>query len=151
MKKLILPTFLMLSLFSNGQTNDHIQFDYDSAGNQVKRFIIDINPGKHSNQPIKNIKDLTESDLFETDIYNDIKYYPNPVKEELYVKWENHSEIYVSTIEIFSMSGQLLKKYTDLKSQTSISLDFINYPQGFYNVLLMYSSGEAKKLKIVKR
>lgn len=149
MKNSLLLFFLLFMGNVIGQ-NDHIQFDYDDAGNQIKRYVVDITDDRQTNQPIKAFEDLTDSDLIKADIYNDIKYYPNPVKEELYVKWENTKDNYVKSIEVYSMSGQLMKSYTDMVKFTSHAIGFSSYPQGFYNVKLVYANGENKTLKIVK-
>ncbi|UPT70710.1 MAG: T9SS type A sorting domain-containing protein [Flavobacterium sp. JAD_PAG50586_2] len=130
-----------------------IGFDYDVSGNQIKRYLILLpyfktsNPGNFTEQS----PDIVTSDLIKADIYDDIKYYPNPVKQELYVQWINNTENYVSQIELYSISGQLLKRYDSMKATTNATIDFGNYPQGFYTVQLVYARGENKTLKIVKQ
>ena len=58
MKHTLLFCSLLMVALSFGQTKDHIQFEYDAAGNQVKRYLIDITPGRYSNPDVKNVKDL---------------------------------------------------------------------------------------------
>lgn len=130
-----------------------IAFDYDVAGNQVKRYLIYISSSRFSNPKngVKDVKDIVATDLINADIYDDIKYYPNPVKEELYVQWTSRENNNVSQIELYSMTGQLLKQYADLKATTSEIIDFQNYPHGIYTVQLVYENGENKTLKIVKQ
>ena len=151
MKHTLLFCSLLMVALSFGQTKDHIQFEYDAAGNQVKRYLIDIDPNRYSNPDVKNIKDLKEEDLVKADIYDDIKYYPNPVQEELYVQWKLVDDKYVDRVDVYSMTGQLMRSYDKLKNETTASLSFHNCPSGFYNVILFYSNGEQKSLKIVKR
>jgi hypothetical protein len=150
MRNLIL-FFLFFVSFVSGQTKDHVQFDYDNAGNQIKRYLIDIFPGKQASPNSTTQSNPTESDLIKADIYDDVKYYPNPVQEELYVQWEKVDENYVDNVSIFSMTGQLMRRYENLRNETSTTLAFYNYPQGYYTVLLVYANGENKTLKIVKR
>ena len=151
MKHLFLTYCFLTITFSLGQTKDHLQFDYDNAGNQIRRFLIDVTPGRQANPDIKNPESLTEEDLIKADIYDDIKYYPNPVEEELFVQWKLVNENYVDRVAIYSMAGQLMKSYSNLKNETTTTLAFHNCPQGFYNVILFYANGEQKSLKIVKR
>ena len=150
MKHLFLTYCFLTITFSLGQTNTYIKFDYDNAGNQVKRYLIQISD-RQTNPNVKNTESLTEEDLIRADIYDDIKYYPNPVEEELYVQWKLVNENYVDRVAIYSMAGQLMKSYSNLKNETTTTLTFHNCPQGFYNVILYYSNGEQKSLKIVKR
>ena len=148
MSKIVLFLFFISSM-SFSQTIDHVAFDYDAAGNQVRRYVIDINPGRSSNQNVKNIEQLTDADLLKTDIYNDVKYYPNPVLEELYVKWDTKNYFVVS-IELYSITGQLMKNYSVEKNSDNQTIGFSSYPAGLYNVVLNYSTGEKRTLKIVK-
>lgn len=132
------------------QQLNSIAFDYDAAGNQIKRYLIYISANRLAN-PDNPIKDIKEEDLVKADIYDDIKYYPNPVRETLYVEWSAIESNPVSQILIYNMAGQVLKSYTDVKANTNAIIDFQNYPQGFYTVQLVYGNGENKTLKVVKR
>lgn len=147
MRKIIL-LLLFISSLSYSQTIDNILFEYDAAGNQVKRHVVYLGD-RSSNQDIKDLKQLTDADLTKADIYDDIKYYPNPVVEELYVKWET-STLSVKNIELYAISGQLMKTYNISGNSDNQIISFINYPTGFYTVLLNYTNGEKKTLKIVK-
>lgn len=142
----------MLLIASSLYSQKRIKFTYDSAGNQTQRYIcITGCTAKMANDSIyKTEKTLVEEDLIEDIEYEQIKYYPNPVLEELYVKWPNTIDKYVSKIELYSLNGQLLKQFDNIKNQNTISVSFYNYPEGYYNLLLIYSNGERKTLKIVK-
>lgn len=147
-KKLTLLLFFYCICFYS-QTIDHIQFDYDSAGNQTRRYAIDILENRNTN--VKDTKDISKTDLKTSDLYNDIKYYPNPVQQELFVEWKNTEESYVEKIEVHSMSGQLMQTYKNLSKQQTISVSFQDYPNGFYNLILVYSNSEKKSLRIIKK
>jgi hypothetical protein len=142
---------LGFSLFANAQSNK-ITFSYDSAGNQIKRELcLSCLTDKSANTPPKKqIIALEEEDLqkfFPEDV---ISYYPNPVKEELYLKWELTEQKTVSTIYLFSSSGQQLQAYNGLDQMSNYTIPFLNYPQGIYLVNLVYNDGESKTIKIVK-
>ncbi|SHI71181.1 T9SS type A sorting domain-containing protein [Flavobacterium terrae] len=150
MKKLL---FLFLLIGSNAysQTPKRIKFVYDSAGNQTQRYICLCLSAKNANDSIyKTEETLVEEDMIQDAEYEQIKYYPNPVLEELYIKWPNTNERKVISIDLFSLNGQLLKRYENLISQNNMKIDFYKYPEGFYNVLLIYENGENKSLKVLK-
>ena len=151
MKKILLIAAFISSLCASSQTIDHILFDYDLAGNQVRRYVIDINQGKDTNPISKDISSLNEQELFSTDLYTDIKYYPNPVLQELYVMWAIEDDNHVLSIEVYSLIGQITKKIENLKGKNNAIINFDHYPTGYYNVILKYSKGDPKSLKIVKK
>jgi hypothetical protein len=150
MKNLFSLIFLLFISNCIGQTMDHVVFDYDNAGNQIKRYLIDIDPGKQSMQPVKDIEDIVNSDLIKADIYDDLKYYPNPVREELYLKWDFTEDVKVQSIALYSLSGQLIKMVKDVGNVTSYTFPFQELPQAIYNLVLNCSNGEQRSLKIVK-
>lgn len=118
-----------------------ITFSYDVEGNQIQRnYCYSCTSKTASPAPIEIISD--------EDV---ISYYPNPVKEELYLKWELLKDNTVTTINVFGLNGQLLKSYSGLTKTNSKNITFQNYPTGVYAVVLMYSNGEQKSIKIIKQ
>lgn len=131
-----------------------IVFNYDTAGNQTKRVICLTCSARIVNDTIqtpKTIETLTKEDLIKDDNYDQISYYPNPVLEELYVKWTNDDKSYVAKIELYNMSGQILKSFSDLRRTEMTAISFNSYPQGLYHVILIYNNGEKRTLKVVKK
>ena len=107
MKRTLLFLLLFLSSLSFGQK---IAFNYDDAGNQIQRYICtSCHSRKTNDTDYKTPESLTDKDLIKDDLYGQISYYPNPVKEELYVKWHNKVDNQVTKIELYSISGQLVK------------------------------------------
>ena len=147
MKKLLFLTLLFSITITNAQK---IRFEYDSAGNQVLRTWCPTCPSRTANQPVKEIAKLDQSDLqkfFSDDV---ISYYPNPVKEELYLKWDLVNDNNVSSIDVFSLNGQVLKSIKENLSQNSLLISFQEYPIGVYFLNLNYTNGEQKSIKIIK-
>ena len=68
----------------------------------------------------------------------------------MYLKWELINENKVSTIHIYSLTGQLLKMMTKLEITDSAVIDFSGLPNAIYNILLNYTNGENKSIKIIK-
>lgn len=150
MKVKIIFFFLIINSFLYSQTIDHILFEYDTAGNQIKRYTIDINAGRPANEIVKEIENITDEDLISSDLYDDITYYPNPVKETLFVKWENKSDEFVTSVFLYSLSGQSVQNFTSLRDKETLNVPFDTLPQGLYTLMFEYSSGKQKTLKIIK-
>ncbi len=148
-KQLLILTFFIFSV-SFGQNK--IRFDYDDAGNQTRRYICpNCNNRKAKDADYKNAETIADSDLIQDDLYNQISYYPNPVREELYVKWQNTPSLQVETIELYALTGQFIKSFKDVKNTTLATIGFQSYPEGLYNLILVYNNGDRKTLKIVKK
>jgi hypothetical protein len=141
--------FILFFTYFNVQAQTRINFQYDAAGNQIQRIICLTCIGKKVNSP-KNIAQLTNNDLkkfFPEDI---ISYYPNPVKVELFLKWELTDEKFVSLINVYNVNGLLLKSFTEIQSLNNQNISFQEYSQGIYFIALKYNSGEEKTIKIIK-
>lgn len=123
-----------------------IRFNFDTEGNQVKREVIYLAKVRDPNSVNSN----SWSTLKKDSLYDDISYYPNPVKQELFIKWKNPNTGNVKSIELYSLSGQLMKIFKNLQDVNDKTIDFNNYPSGMYNLLLTYTNAETKTLKILK-
>ena len=147
MKKLLIAIFCFYGLLSNAQK---IRFEYDAAGNQIQRKWCPSCLSRNAQETYKDISQLEDSDLekfFPDDV---ISYYPNPVKEELFLKWELINENKVSSIDVFTLNGQVLNTIKENLSQNSLIISFQEYPIGVYFLSLNYTNGDQKSIKIVK-
>lgn len=159
MKKILCIITLYLSALSYSQNTDRapitshplVVFQYDSAGNQIVRSLcVNCPNGNTSSRISDNVAE--PEDIIEKFFPGDVlSYYPNPVKEQLFIKWESSKESSVRKIYIFNMGGQLLKTYTGLTNSNTASFSFQEYPAGVYNVVLDYSNGEQKSIKVIKQ
>jgi hypothetical protein len=122
-----------------------VKFQYDDAGNQIERAVCTNCVAK--NAVYKTSETITKNEMLEE---NEVLYYPNPVLEELYIKWGNNELKPLSTIELYSMNGQLLKTVL-VKNEDIIKISFTDYPTGYYNLLLIYGEGDKKSIKIIKQ
>ena len=143
-------TFLLFLCCSISQAQDRITFSYDNAGNQIQRLLcINCLTSKMTDE--KEIAALEDEDLqkfFPEDL---ISYYPNPVKEELYLKWELIEGNSVSSIQLYDLNGRVLSSFSNLDSKNNQNIAFQSYPTGVYAVVLLYKNGEQKSIKIVKK
>ncbi|MDR7209614.1 T9SS type A sorting domain-containing protein [Flavobacterium piscis] len=143
-------TFLLFLCCSISQAQDRITFSYDNAGNQIQRLLC-INCLTSKMTDAKEIAALEDEDLqkfFPEDL---ISYYPNPVKEELYLKWELIEGNSVSSIQLYDLNGRVLSSFSNLDSKNNQSIAFQSYPTGVYVVVLLYKNGEQKSIKIIKK
>ncbi len=144
MKKLLLLVLFCSGLKSYSQ---NITFEYDDAGNQIKRkFCLTCTS---RTVPVKEYKDLTSNDLekfFPEDV---ISYYPNPVKDELYLEWELINDNIVLSIDIYNINGQLIKNINSIPDNKTV-ISFQEFTSGTYLVNLNYATGNQKSITIIK-
>jgi hypothetical protein len=146
MKKLLL--FIIVSLPFLVAAQPKLFFSYDASGNQIVTSICINCPNTFRTA---NPNSLTKDDLVKSEVSDKISYYPNPVSEELFVKWELIDDKKVESITVFDLNGALLQTYLKPKSEDLTVIPFGRYPVGLYSVVLEYSDGESKALKIVKQ
>lgn len=151
MKKKLLLCFFGFFIVSIAQSQDKILFTYDTSGNQIRREIcIMCSPTTGKQFISKEIEDLVEEDLQKISPEDLISYYPNPVKQELYIKWEFFNEKTVGSIYLYDINGRALQVINNLEKKNAVNIPFNNYPRGNYLVVLMYNGGGQKTIKIVK-
>jgi hypothetical protein len=147
MKKFILGLVILITYTTRAQNK--IVFAYDAAGNQVKRELCISCPAT-TGKSIENMEALKPEDLQQFFPEDVISFYPNPVKEQLYLQWELKDNNKVTSIQLYSLQGQLVKSFSKLDNTNNTIIDFMAYPQGIYNLVLVYANGEDKTIKIIK-
>lgn len=145
---------MLLGFTAVTQAQDKIIFDYDDAGNQVNRELC-ISPsctktGYKTAAPTNPTAEKEAEKLekfFPEDV---ISYYPNPVKEELFLKWELVEGKNVQAIMLYNSRGQAIQNFGNLQKNNSLNIPFLSYPTGTYLIVLLYNDGDPKTIKIVK-
>ena len=148
MKKNLVLLLLFSTIKFFGQQKIH--FDYDLAGNQITREFC-LSCLLKTTNVFKDISELKDSDLLKFLPEDNFSYYPNPVKEELFLKWDNSNAVTLSTIKVFNLNGALLKTFDNQDNLKSQNIFFQEYPVGVYLVMLTYNNGEEKTIKIIKQ
>ncbi len=77
------------------------------------------------------------------------RWYPNPVSSKLYVQDENRSDP-VSTINVFSNSGNRLLMINNTGRQEKISIDVLALPGGVYFAEVRRKSGKTRYFQFLK-
>lgn len=146
-------TFLVLLCGFLCHAQDRILFSYDNAGNQIIRqlCISGCPTSKKTDEVIKEISALKEEDLQKFFPEDAFSYYPNPVKEELYLRWRPESNNFISSIQVYGLNGQQLTTFSGLGKRNDLNISFQRYPAGVYGLVLTYANGEQKTIKIIKK
>lgn len=147
--KVILPFFSFLFCYAL-HAQAKLTFTYDAAGNQITRTLC-VNCTSKAVKEVKEIEAITQDDLLQFSEKDFISYYPNPVREELYLQWQLINENYVTAIHLYSITGQVLRTYQQNQQDVSLTIPFQAYPSGIYLVLLSYKDGGEKSIKIIKQ
>ncbi len=124
-----------------------VLFDYDPAGNQILRTYVQNRSTDSNQQNSAQLKNTDFKKFFAEDV---ISYYPNPVQQELNLKWEVIKGNAVTSVQISNMTGQIIRKLKDDLSQNHTIISFQEFPEGTYFVNLIYSDGQQKTIKILK-
>jgi hypothetical protein len=149
MKPYLLLLIITFSLSIQAQQKK-LSFTYDDAGNQIKRELT-LSTNKKVDAPTKEIAAITEEELekfFPEDV---ISYYPNPVREELFLKWELTNDVFVKGLQVYNFNGQILKSYSQSERGNTQTIPFQGYPSGVYLIILEYNNGDQKTIKIIKQ
>ncbi|TCN53077.1 T9SS C-terminal target domain-containing protein [Flavobacterium circumlabens] len=151
MKK-FLSIILFCTCFLAKAQEPTLTFTYDPlTGNQtVREFCQSCGIAKPARES-KETETLTDEDLTKISSDNTISYYPNPVKEELFLKWELIDENQVVSIQVVEMSGQAVASYRNLNAINTQTISFRTFPTGVYLVTLSYRNGQQKTIKIIKQ
>ncbi len=127
---------------------DRVTFLYDESGNQKQRILC-INCWTNR---IADPNTIEEKLDLEKIIEDKLVFYPNPVKEELHIDFDNTDiSKKVEVVTLYSIAGQLIKSYSNSANFNTMIIPFDSLPQGVYIVNVLYNTGEVIDLKIKKQ
>ena len=142
---------LLFLIFLSGSTANaqSISFQYDAAGNQITRTWCTSCKMALGSTP-KSVDAITEEDLEKFHPEDIVSYYPNPVQEQLYLKWTLIEDRRMSEINLYNINGQLVKSVKSLQNTDHYLFPFQTLPEGIYTLNLIYSNGKEEPIKIIK-
>lgn len=151
-KNTLLKLFFIFFTMHLSAQQHRITFEYDLAGNQIKRnvcFGCSARIAKNNETETKKSEKETDTKpVVESNDY--IKYFPNPVVEELNISWEMLKTAQIVELKIFNSSGVLVFS-KNVKKETTTIVSFQSYPQGMYFVELLHNNGHINTIKIIKK
>ena len=96
-----------------------------------------------------SIPDITTS-LYETAMGSEnVKVFPNPVKDILEIKWTNNLGENITNVRLTNTMGQVMKNYTPDKSVSSLSVDMSELHFGIYTLEAINAEGKRVAIKKV--
>jgi choice-of-anchor A domain-containing protein len=144
----------LLPCDANWFPSNELVFDYDPAGNQQKRYLC-INCKTPSQlttaKTPQNFSEVPAAEFIESEFSSALSYYPNPVKEELYVQWHFVPSQTIESFRVYDLSGRLLTSYREPEGNTTETISFGSYPSGVYLLEVSYTSGDQKTIQIIKQ
>ena len=153
LKILIIALLAMASLKSFAQD---IEYYYDAAGNRTVRKVIPPEPPAQA--VAESDSDTTfynsEENEAEPEVYEDLlaekqlRIYPNPTRGKLAIEIVNYNLGVNGSIQVFDMSGRLVKNITNLSE--SMEVDITNEPAGSY-IMIIVIGNEKSEWKIIKQ
>ena len=80
---------------------------------------------------------------------SDISIYPNPAKETIYIKFLSNDKVTNPTLELMTLTGNLIRTFKLNNRKSSISIDYL--PAGIYLYMIKSGTTILKQGKIVKQ
>lgn len=148
---------MLLFCFAKSGFSQELSFDYDAAGNQVKREWMCVNCPVFtplSSPENSKVDYVAEAPKSLTNKVSDQKViaYPNPLTETLNIKWEPLRK-YITAIEVYSMAGVnfFKKSYRYEEAEFHEAIQFTKMTAGMYVVKVTFSDGKQELIKVVKQ
>src|SRR5690606_21858910 len=128
-------------LFSQMVSNNNLQFEYDSSGNQIKR--------EFKNNTIIIEGDLEELPFFSSQFEERLRIYPNPTYGKLFIECDREFSVYLSKIEIVSNFGFVQNVSINYLNR-NLDVDMTKFDKGVYFVRFYFTDGSSLSKKIIK-
>ena len=156
-KQLTFLLWLAIPLFGMAQPPLPVGYDYDAAGNRVRRKVIELPlPSFAPPAPQDSLQadegtsgQVTEELYFvEKMAQTEIKIYPNPTTEKITLEILGWQDLQTGMFTLFSLTGQLLQEQPVHSATTAISL--AGLPKGAY-ILKVHINNRTEDWKIIKQ
>ncbi len=155
MKTKLFTTFIFLffnyliSAQGPPQSGYKINFNYDASGNQTLRYFA---ANKATVKKEKVATTETEGFIEETKERNAIvRYYPNPLDNELNVSWQESINTKVNVLQIYDLTGKLLRSLPLNNQQNTNTISFTGFSSGIYIVKVHFDNGKEENFKVIKK
>jgi hypothetical protein len=144
---------ILLCCISKLQAQE-LSFEYDAAGNQIKREWICVNcPTYTAPMFAKQLGEVVFKGSTPVNSSEERKLtaYPNPLVETLNLKWEN-PKYPIKSVDISTINGTRVysESYNYVEGQMQVSVPFSKQIPGMYLVRVTYSDGKQEVVRVVK-
>ncbi|MCL2289664.1 MAG: T9SS type A sorting domain-containing protein [Bacteroidetes bacterium] len=168
-RKIICLLWLSIPLLCVAQNRLSFNYEYDDAGNRVRRKVIIMKPdltppstapdsttvliGAEELVPLMT-PDSAPTALQEAEYFIEklgqveMKIYPNPTTEKITLQISNMENLQTGTFKLFSTTGQFLQELSIYSATTTISL--ARLPKGTY-ILRVHINNRTEDWKIIKQ
>jgi len=148
--------FTLNRLFAINE-NSTIMFDYDAAGNQIKRFYCISGtscsfPSRSSNHdPINEEIGLLQKENEEQLESQEITISPNPTSGKIIIQSLEEIGKLTDLIMVYDSKGVLIQKIIPKNNDSRIQIDLSNQSSGLYFVHMHFKNGGDLTKKIIKK
>jgi len=168
-KHLILFLWLTLPLLCMAQNSLAFMYEYDNAGNRVRRKVVTLNPPdelppaptppdslqvtSYELQEVASPASFVSPELatpnyfVETIAQVEMKIYPNPTTEKITLEISGWKDLKTGIFKLFSLNGQLLQEQPVHSTATVISLTGLS--SGAY-ILKVFINDTTEDWKVIK-
>lgn len=128
-----------------------VTYTYDACGNRIKRSL-QVQPCNYNQSSRPSNPDNKKDSLPEEDpiITKEIKIYPNPTAESVFIEWENDSLSYLKNIILFDITGKQIREVSVGESDLQFILDLSSQKNGIYTVELIFTDNKRRSYKVLK-
>jgi len=167
-KPLLLFLWLSVPLLCMAQNSLSIMYEYDNAGNRVRRKVITFNPPdelppapsdslqvtSYELQEVVSLEsqkspEIAVADYFtETIAQVEMKIYPNPTTENITLQISNMETLQKGILQLYTLNGQLLQ--TRLLGEAEVTVSLAGLAKGTY-ILKVFINNTTEDWKIIKQ
>ncbi len=149
MKMRLLLVVVVFINYLYSQNYPKLSFTYDLSGNQISRVYCS-NCSTVAGKQNVNYHDLNVNDFKQFSTGDVLSYHPNPVKEELFLKWTIKEDTTVTEIQLLTLNGTFIKSINNLSELDHCVINFSDQPQGMYLLHLLFADSRIESIKILK-
>ncbi len=147
MKKLFLLFFILVSSNTiKAQACALVTFTYDACGNRVNRSL-QVQPCNSNKPGFPDIDSVAKDEIV---FSKDVKVYPNPTAESIFMEWQNDSLGVLENVCLIDITGKVIKTVPIPSSDESSRLDLTDQKNGIYTLELKFTGNRKKYYKIIK-
>lgn len=141
---------ILMAITSSSLFSQTLLFEYDTAGNQTKRWICYSNCDT-TGKTVVNDKNKSNEENDLSQLEEMFTLYPNPTKGLIRLEWDSNIESEIKMIELVGNSSMYYKELNIQKSTNAIELDISNEYTGMYVFIITFHDGTQITKKLIKQ